>query len=71
MTITQAIRRHLLIATLFGAASNVLVLAPTVYLLQVYDRVLPSRSLETLVMLMIFMAVVLLMMSPKVPFARA
>ncbi|MGQ7936046.1 type I secretion system permease/ATPase [Paraburkholderia sp. D1E] len=58
----QAIRRHLLFATLFGIASNLLVLAPTLYLLQVYDRVLPSRSLETLAMLMIFMAISLFMM---------
>ncbi|WP_227245528.1 type I secretion system permease/ATPase [Paraburkholderia caribensis] len=57
----QAIRRHLLIAGAFGIASNVLVLAPTIYLLQVYDRVLPSRSIETLAMLMIFMAIVLAM----------
>lgn len=62
MTMFQAIRRHLLIATLFGIASNLLVLTPTLYLLQVYDRVLPSRSLETLAMLMIFMAIALFMM---------
>lgn len=62
MTMFQAIRRHLLFATLFGVASNLLVLAPTLYLLQVYDRVLPSRSLETLAMLMIFMAIALFMM---------
>ncbi|MDE1009084.1 MAG: type I secretion system permease/ATPase [Paraburkholderia fungorum] len=62
MTLFQAIRRHLLIATLFGIASNLLVLTPTLYLLQVYDRVLPSRSLETLAMLMIFMAIALFMM---------
>ncbi|WP_408519930.1 type I secretion system permease/ATPase [Paraburkholderia sediminicola] len=62
MTMFQAIRRHLLFATLFGIASNLLVLAPTLYLLQVYDRVLPSRSLETLAMLMIFMAISLFMM---------
>lgn len=58
----QAIRRHLLFATLFGVASNLLVLAPTLYLLQVYDRVLPSRSMETLAMLMIFMVIALFMM---------
>jgi ABC-type protease/lipase transport system fused ATPase/permease subunit len=62
MTMFQAIKRHLLFAALFGIASNLLVLAPTLYLLQVYDRVLPSRSLETLAMLMIFMAIALFMM---------
>ncbi|HEX3380787.1 MAG TPA: type I secretion system permease/ATPase [Paraburkholderia sp.] len=56
------IRRHLFIAATFGIVSNVLVLAPTIYLLQVYDRVLPSRSIETLVMLMVFMTIVLGMM---------
>lgn len=58
----QAIRRHLLIAGAFGIASNVLVLAPTIYLLQVYDRVLPSRSFETLAMLVVFMCIALAMM---------
>jgi PrtD family type I secretion system ABC transporter len=58
----DAIKRHLGFIALFGIASNVLVLAPTLYLLQVYDRVLPSRSLETLSMLMIFMGIALLMM---------
>src|ERR1700691_5120324 len=62
MTMFQAIKRHLLFTALFGIASNLLVLAPTLYLLQVYDRVLPSRSLETLAMLMIFMAIALFMM---------
>ncbi|MGX7003569.1 type I secretion system permease/ATPase [Caballeronia sp. KNU42] len=58
----NAIRRHLLLATLFGIASNLLVLAPTLYLLQVYDRVLPSRSVETLAMLVVFMLIALSMM---------
>ncbi|WP_168793277.1 type I secretion system permease/ATPase [Paraburkholderia aromaticivorans] len=62
MTMYQAIRRHLLFAALFGIASNLLVVAPTLYMLQVYDRVLPSRSLETLAMLVIFMAIALFMM---------
>jgi PrtD family type I secretion system ABC transporter len=58
----HAIKRHAWLAALFGIASNLLVLAPTLYLLQVYDRVLPSRSLETLAMLMVFMGIALLMM---------
>ncbi|CAB3799667.1 type I secretion system permease/ATPase [Paraburkholderia fynbosensis] len=58
----HAIKRHAWFAALFGVASNLLVLAPTLYLLQVYDRVLPSRSLETLAMLMVFMVIALLMM---------
>ncbi|WP_175950508.1 type I secretion system permease/ATPase [Burkholderia sp. BCC0405] len=53
----QLIRRHLLIAAAFGIASNLLLLMPTIYLLQVYDRVLPSQSIQTLLMLMAFMAI--------------
>ncbi|NTX42043.1 type I secretion system permease/ATPase [Burkholderia cepacia] len=55
----QLIRRHLLIAAAFGIASNLLLLTPTIYLLQVYDRVLPSQSIQTLLMLMAFMAIAL------------
>ncbi|NML31464.1 ATP-binding cassette domain-containing protein [Paraburkholderia sp. G-4-1-8] len=62
MTLFHAIRRHLWLAVLFGIASNLLVLTPTLYLLQVYDRVLPSRSLETLAMLIVFMVIALAMM---------
>ncbi|HEY3598301.1 MAG TPA: type I secretion system permease/ATPase [Paraburkholderia sp.] len=62
MTMLHAIRRHLWFTAFFGVASNLLVLAPTLYMLQVYDRVLPSRSLETLAMLMVFMGIALLTM---------
>ncbi|MGA7817136.1 type I secretion system permease/ATPase [Caballeronia sp.] len=55
----QLIKRHLLVAAVFGIASNLLVLAPTIYLLQVFDRVLPSQSIETLLMLMAFMVIAL------------
>jgi PrtD family type I secretion system ABC transporter len=55
----RLMKRHLVIAAAFSVASNVLALTPTLYLLQVYDRVLPSRSIETLLMLMAFMAVAL------------
>jgi PrtD family type I secretion system ABC transporter len=62
MTLFHAIRRHLWLAVLFGIASNLLVLTPTLYLLQVYDRVLPSRSIETLAMLVVFIVIALAMM---------
>lgn len=55
----QLLRRHLVIAAAFGIASNLLLLTPTIYLLQVYDRVLPSQSIQTLLMLMAFMAIAL------------
>lgn len=44
--------RHLLVAAVaFSFCLNILVLAAPVYMLQVYDRVLTSRSAETLVLL--------------------
>ena len=41
-------------ALLFSIGVNLLILAPTVYMLQVYDRVVNSRSQETLLMLTLF-----------------
>ncbi|WEX10467.1 type I secretion system permease/ATPase [Chelativorans sp. AA-79] len=46
-----AVRRNLAIVMVFTVASNVLVLAIPVYLFQISDRILTSRSLDTLVML--------------------
>ncbi|MET3660328.1 type I secretion system permease/ATPase [Aquamicrobium ahrensii] len=48
-----AVRKNLLMVFLFTNASNVLVLAIPVYLFQISDRVLTSRSTDTLVMLTI------------------
>ncbi len=48
-----AVRRNLAIVMLFTVASNILVLAIPTYLFQISDRVLTSRSLDTLVMLTI------------------
>lgn len=48
-----AVRRNLLMVFLFTNASNILVLAIPVYLFQISDRVLTSRSTDTLVMLTI------------------
>ncbi len=47
----QAVRKNLLIVMIFTVASNILVLAIPIYLFQISDRVLTSRSLDTLVML--------------------
>lgn len=57
----NAVRFNLSIVMLFTIASNVLVLAIPIYLFQISDRVLTSRSLDTLAMLtiVIVMAVVL------------
>lgn len=49
----SVVRRNLLIVMLFTLASNILVLAIPLYLFQISDRVLTSRSVDTLVMLTI------------------
>jgi ATP-binding cassette subfamily C protein len=43
--------RHLRYAVLFSALVNLAYLAPTLYMLQVYDRVVPSSSKPTLIFL--------------------
>nr|WP_117190446.1 type I secretion system permease/ATPase [Rhizobium terrae] len=49
----RAVRINLSIVMLFTIASNILVLAIPVYLFQISDRVLTSRSIDTLIMLTI------------------
>lgn len=49
-------RRHFLHAGLFSAFLNLLYLAPSLYMLQVYDRVVPTRGVITLVMLTLIFA---------------
>ncbi|MGE0741145.1 MAG: type I secretion system permease/ATPase [Hyphomonadaceae bacterium] len=47
----SGLRRHLTLIVLFSAAINLLYLAPSIYMMQVYDRVLPSNSLLTLILI--------------------
>ncbi|WP_244467628.1 type I secretion system permease/ATPase [Pseudorhizobium banfieldiae] len=47
----KAVRHNLAVVMLFTVISNILVLAIPIYLFQISDRVLTSRSIETLVML--------------------
>ncbi|WP_244631261.1 type I secretion system permease/ATPase [Aureimonas sp. ME7] len=47
----KAVKRNLLAVILFTLATNILVLAVPIYLFQISDRVLTSRSIDTLVML--------------------
>lgn len=49
-------RKYFLYVGLFSLVSNVILLSPSLYMLQVYDRVLSSRSLETLTMLTVLLA---------------
>ena len=57
------LKRFFAFAALFSVAINLLLLAPTLYMLQVFDRVLASRSEETLVVLTVAAAVALVAMS--------
>ena len=56
-------RAHFIAAAFFSLVINVLMLAPALFMLQVFDRVVSSRSVETLVMLFILTLVALLVMS--------
>ena len=47
----RAVRRNLVAVMIFTSATNILVLAIPIYLFQISDRVLASRSVDTLVML--------------------
>lgn len=44
-------RRHLVAAAGFSALVNLLYIAPTLYMLQVYDRVVPTQGVQTLLFL--------------------
>ncbi|MCU0902317.1 MAG: type I secretion system permease/ATPase [Tabrizicola sp.] len=47
----RAVRRNLIAVMVFTFATNILILAIPIYLFQISDRVLTSRSVDTLVML--------------------
>ena len=55
----SACRRGLLWATLFSFVINLLLLTLPLYLLQIFDRVLPARSIDTLLVLFALAAVAL------------
>lgn len=63
-------RKHFTSAALLSLCSNLLMLVPALYMLQVYDRVLSSRSVTTLVMLTLLL-LLLLALSGAVDGARA
>ena len=54
------LRGYFLYAALFSAAINLLMLTPILYMLLVYDRVVSSGSFETLAMLTILMATLMI-----------
>src|SRR5512139_3704966 len=47
----QACRRHFMAVAAFSALLNLLFLVPMLYMLQVYDRVVPTRGQVTLLFL--------------------
>lgn len=59
----DSLRQHLVAVMLFSAAVNVLYLAPSLYMLQVYDRVLLSGSQITLFFLTVALFVALLVLA--------
>jgi len=61
LDLLKPLRPVLVYAALFSLAINVLLLAPALYLLQVFDRVLTSRHEETLVMLTLVALIALVM----------
>ena len=61
--VKAGLRPYLAFAALFSLVINLLLLAPPLYLLQVFDRVLTSRSNETLVFLTIGAALALAVMA--------
>ncbi len=48
-------RRHFVAAAIFSALVNVLHIVPTIYMLQVYDRVVPTQGHQTLFFLTLFL----------------
>ncbi len=49
--ISKSVREYLIKAALFSALVNILYIVPTIYMLQVYDRVVPTRGFQTLIFL--------------------
>ncbi|WP_078522384.1 type I secretion system permease/ATPase [Thioclava sp. F28-4] len=56
------VRRQFVLVAIFAAFINLLVLAGPLFMLQVYDRVLPARSLPTLINLFLLVAFLFTMM---------
>jgi PrtD family type I secretion system ABC transporter len=52
----RACRHHLVVAAAMSALVNILYLAPTIYMMQVYDRVVPTGGIVTLVWITVIVA---------------
>ena len=55
-------RQHFIAAAVFSLLINILYLAPTLYMLQIYDRVVPTGGKTTL----LFVTMALALAEPKV-----
>ncbi|MBK8544765.1 MAG: type I secretion system permease/ATPase [Caulobacteraceae bacterium] len=53
----QSLRTHVMLIVAFSAAINLLYLAPSLYMLQVYDRVIPTSGVLTLLLLSVVLIV--------------
>lgn len=61
-SVSQALadcRGHLVVAAAFSALINILYLAPTIYMMQVYDRVVPTGGIATLLWITAILGVAL------------
>ncbi|HSP23617.1 MAG TPA: type I secretion system permease/ATPase, partial [Saliniramus sp.] len=67
----KACRGSLFLVFIYSCGYNILLLAPSLYLLQIYDRVLSSRSLDTLLMLTLIIAAAVLVDGLLDTFRRA
>src|SRR3954453_22837169 len=56
-------RQHFVAAAIFSLLINILYLAPTLYMLQVYDRVVPTAGKTTLLFVTLALALALLALS--------
>jgi PrtD family type I secretion system ABC transporter len=63
LTFITRFRKFFLFAGVFSLVINLLLIVPAVYMLQVFDRVMMSRSQETLVVLTVFTVVALVVMA--------
>ncbi|MEZ0497984.1 type I secretion system permease/ATPase [Sphingomonas sp. IW22] len=56
----KACKRHFWAVAVFSGLINILYLAPSIFMLQVYDRVVPTRGVPTLLVLSLILAVSLI-----------
>lgn len=59
----RACRTHFTLAAIYSALINILYLAPTIYMMQVYDRVVPTNGVLTLVVITVVVGVAIATLS--------